>query len=199
MSWYYNYFLAYEEEDGKLYPYAPFDANGRLMDVLSKSRSFASHMHETFWELPKEKMSDELIKRFTYETYTGEEELDRVKYLKLSELPHGDMFKQGYVPRIIVEAYENNRTDVIDGVITQATYIGMLEAELKGLHPTQTYYDDWGESMEFSASDYMFYRWVDSTDENYEAWLIRMAADTFNYGHDKYISEDNVYVIETEG
>ena len=86
MSWYYNYFLAYEEEDGKLYPYAPFDANGRLMDVLSKSRSFASHMHETFWELPKGKMSDELIKRFTYETYTGEEELDRVKYLKLSVL-----------------------------------------------------------------------------------------------------------------
>ena len=49
MSYYYNYYLGYVK-DGRVFSLGPFDYSGKLKALLSRSRSFASDLHDRFLE-----------------------------------------------------------------------------------------------------------------------------------------------------
>ena len=69
MSWYYDYYICRKsKDDGKIYPFGPFDYNGKFFPALSKSRSFTSDLHEYFRDIctsnERKQISEELIKKF---------------------------------------------------------------------------------------------------------------------------------------
>lgn len=104
MSYYYNYYLGYKK-DGKIFPLGPYNHRGTLMSAISRSRSFASDLHEEFRRISEDEVSDELRKQFEYENYKGEKEIN-VKKLMLSELPAESYIKSGYFLIEDVEQYE---------------------------------------------------------------------------------------------
>ena len=68
MSYYYNYYVGYKK-DGKIYPWGPYNANGKLEPMVSRSRSFASDLHEEFYAVSDKEVSEELRKEFEYEDW----------------------------------------------------------------------------------------------------------------------------------
>ena len=68
MSYYYSYYAGYKY-DGKIYPLGPFNCFGKLRAIVEKSRSFASDLHNDFYDVPDDAASDELRERFEYEDW----------------------------------------------------------------------------------------------------------------------------------
>ena len=95
MSYYYSYYLGYEK-DGLLYPLGPYDCEGKLCSVLTRSRSFASNLHELFDPVSSSIASEEFRKRFENEDYKGERGYAGVSYLPVGDLPCGDLITRGY-------------------------------------------------------------------------------------------------------
>ena len=61
MSYYYNYYVGQRnKETGKFTTVAPYDADGKPMCLLWKSRSYASDLHEDFTPIFSKKMEDKL-------------------------------------------------------------------------------------------------------------------------------------------
>ena len=84
MSYYYTYYLGYERE-GKIYPLGPYDCFGKLRDVVNRSRSFASDLHERFWPVKEEEISDELRKEFEYTDWEGKKTVEyKIQQVKVS-------------------------------------------------------------------------------------------------------------------
>ena len=81
MSYYYNYTIGYMTADKKVYPFGPYNSNSKLKDVVSKSASFASDLHEAFWPVNDDMMTDELKKDFEYESRYDEMEMPDIRYL----------------------------------------------------------------------------------------------------------------------
>lgn len=204
MSYYYNYFLGYRnKEDGLFYPLGPYDMNGNLHDVFSKSRSFASDLHKRFYMIPKDKFSDALRKEYTYEGYTltDEEELADVRYLPVSELPTGSYLKKGYFLIDDIKQYEKNDGDSWDlfyDYIPVTIYAQMMKNELTFGKP-KNIYDCEGEEIDVhSCSEYAFYMYPDYNSEEYESFLLREAIEMYEFGVDELRNADLV-ILETEG
>ena len=108
MSWYYSYYICRKDtEDGKLYPFGPFDYKGNYYDVLCKSRSSASNLYERFYDIrsteERHMISKELLKAIhsglSDEDYTEFYEGRREffwSYLQYNEMPKGEYLKKGY-------------------------------------------------------------------------------------------------------
>lgn len=171
MSYYYNYYLGYKY-DGKIYALGPFDNTGNLHAILSKSRSFASNLHEEFRKIHEDEISDDIRKHFEYrDDYTGKNIVD-IKVLPIKDLPSGDIIKRGYVLIKDVEAYENGEDDVFYGVLSPTVYAAKADNE-RTFGKNQELTDEYGGKYhEPNASEYMYYAWVDRNSVEYESFLI---------------------------
>lgn len=200
MSYYYNYYCGIIDKNGKIKPYGPYDANGKLHCILSRSRSFASNLYEDFCMVKEEQVTDELRKEFEYENYNGEQKCE-VKYLPIKELPNGSYLKSGYFLVGDIKDWEA-QPDVInfDGfynMISPAIYAEKLKTQfIFGENTTKV--DEDGEIIgEPNASDYMFYCIPDYGSAEYEADVIRQTC----YMLDEYELPEacKLVVLETEG
>lgn len=199
MSYYYDYYVGYEK-DGKIYPWGPFDANGNIRPVISRSSSYASDLHEDFYHIKEEQVSDELRSKFESTDWNGNRVVD-VKYLPYADLPSGTFVKSGYYLIKDVQAYEDDEDGYFDGFydkLSPQIYVAKMENELKfGKNPIQK--DEFGnEYSEPNASDYMYYAYPDYNCKEYEVFAIRDAVEMLQSY--RMENEGIKYVIlETEG
>lgn len=198
MSYYYQYYIGYEE-NGKLYPYGPFDCQGKIKPVVCKSRSFASNLYTNFWVVKEEQITDELRNFFEYEDWNGNKKVE-MKYLPLGEMPNGDYIKKGYFLIDDVQAWEQGGDDeLFYHMITPLIYAEKLKKEV-AFGKNQPQKDEDGiECIEPNASDYMYYAVPQYESEEYESWLIKEAANML-YDYD-FFRDDNrkIVILETEG
>ena len=199
MSYYYNYYVGYKSE-GKVYPLGPYNSFGELKDAISKSRSFASNLHEEFYPVKEEDVSYELRKEFEYENWNGDKVLE-VKMLPINELPTGSYIKKGYFLIDDVQQYEASEYRYFDGFydyISPAVYASMAQNEMQFGKPErrQDDYDEWYYPK--SASDYMYYAFPDYESKEYEAEIIRSVAHMM--GEEVNLPKGAVLLaLETEG
>lgn len=180
MSWYYTYYVGFERE-GKIYPLGPYNVEGKLCSVISKSRSFASDLHNRFYDISKEMVSEEFKNEFLKYAEGDEEEelrdLSLLSYLPISELPTGDYIKRGYFLIEEVEDYESDSDDAyMSPPISPTVYAKKMEKEFR-FGPNKPEKDEYGnEYTEPNASDYTYYAYPDYNSEEYESEKIRNAA-----------------------
>ena len=198
MSYYYSYYLGYEK-DGKIYPFAPYDCFGHFKPVIECSRSFASELHNRFSVIPKEQYSDELTKQFEYKTWNGETEVEEVKICKLDDLPTGSYIKRGYFLIEDVKKYErdNNPEDLFYDYLTPTVYAAMAANEVQFGKPQPRKNDFDEEYTPHTASDYMYYAYIDYHCEEYEAYVLHRESTIYDYGC--LPADANIVIIMTEG
>ena len=131
MGYYYDYYLGYQK-DGKIYPWGPYTAAGKIKPVFYRSRSFASDLHERFRPVAEDEISDELRADFEYEDWQGDKRID-VKVLPAGELPGGSFIKTGYFLIDEVKSYEagDGWWDDFTTPLSPQIYAALLDKELK--------------------------------------------------------------------
>ena len=199
MAYYYNYTIGYEH-DGKIYPFGPYDAKGKIMDVVSRSKSFASDLYEWFHPVKDSQISDELRKQFERKNWNGDAVVD-VKYLPLTDLPSGSYIKKGYFLIDDVKRYQEGECleDIFYDRLSPEVYSAMLQNECMGLKPAPRK-DCEGEEIEVhSASEYMYFAYPDYHCREYEAFLIKFAASFLSDHHCDLDAGDSLVVLETQG
>lgn len=199
MSYYYNYYIGYESDDGKIYPLGPYDCFGNLREAVCRSRSFASNLHHYFYDVPEEKESEDLRKKFTFKNWHDEDVCD-VKYLYIDELPSDDYIRKGYFLVDDVIQYERDPND-FDGFyehITPTVYAALLQKEVQfGCNKPRV--NEYGEEVvEHNASDYMYYAYPDYDSENYESFMIKQVAYMLEAYH-SLPKGAKLVALETEG
>ena len=201
MSYYYNYYIGYMHE-GKIYPLGPYNCKGKLKTALSNSRSFASDLHELFNCVQDDQISDELRKEFTWEDYSGEENMQTVKYLEVSEMPAGSFIKTGYFLIEDVERYEAGDypdPDILWDRLSPTVYAAMAQNEKAFGRPPQRFDED-GDLIEtHSASDYMYYAYPDLHSREYEAAYLRNLAVEIGEYDSELPKGYRLVILETEG
>lgn len=157
MSYYYNYYIGFRAPDAdkksksgfKFFALGPFDYNGCLMNVLSRSRNGSSDLHNDFYVLDAHEMSDQLKKAYlttcdddpkTWDIskYDDDYFQKEMRWLPLSSLPKGEYLKSGYYLISDVSRYEeekdrNGYVYDFDGFherITPVVYAAKLQAEI---------------------------------------------------------------------
>lgn len=204
MSYYYNYYIGYKYE-GKFYPLGPYNCFGELVEVICRSRNWASDLHNNFYYVPEDAISDELREEFQEEDWNGNLTVP-VKYLELDKLPKSNFIRRGYFLIEDVRKYEKSLEEGreefdFDGFydcITPTVYASMLEHEIKFGKP-EPKYDDCGDLYyPKSASDYMYYAYPDYSSEEYEVFIIREMAEKLN-SWSKLPNGAVLVALETEG
>lgn len=194
MSYYYNYYLGYKKNN-KIYPLGPYDFDGNFIPVISKSRTYASDLHQIFDNLFEYEISDELRKEFKYENY---EKITSIKYLNVKDLPTESYITQGYFLIKDVEAYNKNMNfEGFYDIISPEIYAVKLQHEILFGKNQPIKNDEGYEYIEPNASDYMYYMYPDYDSKEYESFLLK----TYLAPYQNYIYNDEIeYVIlETEG
>lgn len=184
MSYYYNYYLGYEK-DGKIYPLGPFDSTGSLFSVLWKSRSFASNLHDEFINLPEEKISDELRKHFEYEDYSGKKFIS-LRYLLADDLPEGDGIQRGFCLQSDIENYLGDNCDfgieeLAYNMLSSEQYALKAKHELSHGVPKPQKDCEGEEFPVYSCRDYEYFSFFNPNSEEYEASVIRLAFNMFEF------------------
>ena len=203
MSWYYTYYVGFERE-GKIYPFGPYTVEGKLRPVISRSRSFASDLHNRFYDISKEKVSEEFRNEFLKYSEGDEEELrdlSLLSYLPIDELPKGDYIKRGYFLTDEVEKYEEDPSNAyMTPPISPVVYAKKMEKEFR-FGPNKPKKDEFGdEHIEPNASDYTYYAYPDYECEEYEAERIRnVAYSLYNYDYNFDKSGAKLVVILSQG
>lgn len=205
MSYYYTYYLGYQK-DGKIYPLGPYDCDGKLGHIFSHSRSFASDLHEEFYPIPVEQVSEELDKEFSYTDYKDEKTFD-VKMLPFEKLPSSDFIKRGYCRSAVVQDYLRNYDDDMWSATEDVKYEMVDDAEfaVKALQelkqgPPKPEKDEFGEIIPvYSCSEYMYFCFPDWYSVAYETWMIRQAAEMFEYSKRIEYDMKRIVVLLTEG
>ena len=201
MSYYYNYYIGYKH-NGKIYPLGPYDCNGKLKDVVSRSRSFASDLHESFDFVDENMISDELRKEFEYEDWNGNKKVD-VKYLPLKELPYGDFISKGYFLIDSVREYEKGEDDFENDLeydkVDPVVYAAMVKNEIVFGKPSPKKDIEGGEMEVHGASDYMYYAYPNYSGKEYEAFVIRQVAEMLGEFNRNLPEGYEVVILETEG
>lgn len=198
MSYYYNYYIGYKFDD-KIYPFGNYNSKGHIVDVLSRSKSFASDLHNRFYCVKKEMYSEELIKDFQY-YYEDDSELNLgLKYLPINELPTGSYIKKGYFLLEDIERYEkeNDAWDIFYDYLDPITYNRYLDNEFRFGKPVELEDAD-GEKYTRSMANYAFYAYPDYSSEEYESWFLREVASNYEYDRDLPKGAELV-ILETEG
>lgn len=193
MSYYYNYYIGYKK-DGKIYPWGPYTADGKLRPVISRSRSFASDLHDYFRYASGEEMSDELCKEFEYEDWNGNKRIE-VKYIQENELPNDDFIRKGYFLIDDVKAYKGDFYYDFNDPISPEIYAAKLQHELT-FGKNQPIKDCEGyEYTEPNASDYMYYAYPDTSKKEYESFILKQMLEALR----TYTDDVEFVVLETEG
>lgn len=198
MSYYYNYYIGYRTPDGKIYPLGPFDANGVIHPALCRSRSYASALHHDFSCIPEEDVTNELRKALGYieSSHKDNIQFDGGKWLTISDLPNGSFIKDGYF--LIEDVMRYNRTGEADfcDCISKEVYAAKLQNEIT-FGPPLPETDEFGQDVTpNSCRDYMYFAYPNTESEEYEACVIKLAAETFEFAVPKGAT---MVVIETEG
>jgi hypothetical protein len=143
---------------------------------------------------------DELRKDYEYETYEGEKEMPRLKYLRVSELPKESYIKKGYFlirDVVLYEEGDGDSDELFYDRISPSVYAGMMKNEITFGKPADEY-DAEGEKIErHSAGDYMYYAYPNYFSKEYEAEMLRVTAGML----DEYDlpKGSELVVIEDEG
>ena len=193
MSYYYNYYIGHQGKDGLFYPVGPFTADGKLLPVLSRSRNFASDLHDWFAKIPDEKISDELRKHFSYD-WNGETETSTIKYIYANELPKGSYIKDGYflIDDVVTYKEEHDSWDLFYDRIDPEVYAARMQNEIVyGQPKPREDEDDCGHS----ASDYMYFAYPEYSSAEYEAAVLRQFIDVYEYR----IQAGRFVILEDEG
>lgn len=199
MSYYYNYAIGYIHE-GKLYPLGPYtrksDGTYDLKYVISRSRSFASNLHEQFWELAPAMYSNALLEEFPKESYCN------LRYLDASKLPTGPYIKSGYFLIEDVRRYELmngfDTQDLFYDSVSPTIYSQLLQNELMFGKPDLEKDCAGEEYRPKTASDYMYYAYPDYYSPEYEAEVLRQAIDAID-DYATIPSEARFAIILSEG
>lgn len=198
MSYYYNYYIGYRK-DGKFYPWGPYNRFGKIVPALSKSRSFASPLHNYFVPIQDKDVSDELRAQFEYTDWQDRKRVD-VKYLDVNRLPIDDYIKRGYFLIKEVQNYDSNFDwfDEFTTPLTPEVYAAKVQHELT-FGKNQPQKDDEGfEYTEPNASDYMYFAYPDYNSQEYEAAYIHQVADSL-WSYDLEQDGAEFVILETEG
>jgi len=198
MSYYYDYYIGYKSGD-KMYPFGPYNSLGELKAVISRSRRFASDLHNEFYPIDDNEVSDELREVFEYEDWNGNRVVN-VKVLAIDELPKGSYIKKGYFLNEDVQRYEDLGID-FDGFydsVSPVIYASMAQNEARFGKPDRRKndYDEW--YYPHSASDYMYYAYPDYESKEYEAEVIRTVAYMLN-DYTELPKDARLFALETEG
>jgi len=192
MATYYDYYLGYTK-DNKIYPLGLYNAEGKMVPVISDSQSFASDLYELFDEVQNEQFSDELKKEFSYTVYSSDRVLEQVRYLKISDLPTGSCIKSGYFLISDIDKYESRKDDddfderdLFYEHLTPVAYSAKAMNELKFGKPTPELDCEGEEFPVYSAGDYAFYAYPDYYSKEYDALLIARVAKNFKFYDDKH-------------
>ena len=209
MSWYYSYYICRKDkENGKLYPFGPFDYKGDYFEVLEKSRSFASELHENFYDIRSAEdrlmISEELLQAIhgglsdeDYKEFYEGGGYYCWSYLPYKELPNEDYIKKGYCLIEDIAGYEDE-DGYFEGFydwLTPEIYAKKLDNELKFGAPKPEK-DKFGEEYTpHSMREYSFYRWIDYESPEYEAHVIREAFEIMRQGN----REEDIFIILVQG
>ena len=176
MSYYYCYTIGIMDKEDKIKPFGPYDANGNLKYVIEKSRNFASDLHEDFYEIKEEQITDELRKQFSYKEWDGKE-IFKVKYLPIENLTIKSYLKKGYFLIDDVQVWEQGGDDsLFCNMITPEVYAEKMRNELT-FGKNQPREDEYGNKYtEPNASDYMYYAAIDYNSKEYEVEQLRNVA-----------------------
>lgn len=212
MSYYFNYYLAKRPTaGGKVSLCGPYRADGKPCCVLSRSRSYASDLHEEFRRLPSENCEQPLLDAFSWESpVTGERTFEDLKWLPMSALGGAEPFRSGYVLvdellRVDEDALADADWDPFAHVLAPSQYAAFCQSAYSpNGRPLRIEYEDAlaGELAHKDAwpSDYVRHSWVVRRSREYEAWLIRSFADELRDDLYAELGRDHeLVVIETEG
>ena len=208
MSYYYAYRIGYLDEDGKAHPFMPFTVNHDWVDIINRSRSYASDLHEIFIPISEEMVSDDL-KLYIAADYDERNENDKraarqyVRWCYLKDLPSGDYIKRGYFLIEDVMRYnadpDRDCVDYFFDVLSPAEYATRLENYMKFGDDEKK--DEDGGIIRHSIKDYMYYAYPDYSSAEYEASQIRDVANSycFNCFCDNPSKENSLIVFDFEG
>lgn len=211
MSWYYNYYIGIQDKDTKkIDVFAPFDSLGKLHYIFSKSRSFASDLHEDFYPV-NDLLTEDAIRKFwrsdlDLETKIEEDDVAWIKrytsYLPYNELPSGDYLKKGYFLLDDILAYEEDEND-FDGFweyLTPTAFNFKLQSEMKYGVPTPKKDIEGYEIPVHSCSEYGYYVYPDYQSKEYECHLIIEAVDMVApWGLPDELNNKEIVIICTQG
>ena len=196
MSYYYNYSIGIKTKDDKIYPLGPFNADGKVLDVIINSRSYEPEkLHEDFITVSDNQKTPELIK-----AYPDEDLL----YLPIRELPKGDGLRSGYFLISDVMAYKadpNNMENLFYDWMDAETYLSRAANEER-FGPPLTKKDEEGYDItRKSCRDYMPFAYIDINSAEYMAEKIRFAASMYNDWDltNKFGADYTIVVLLTEG
>lgn len=198
MSYYYNYYIGYKTTDGMIYPLGPFDMNGVMHSALTKSRSFASDLHNDFYCIAEKDVSDKLINTLGYARQEGEEKaFENGKFLPLNELPNGSFIKDGYFLIEDVMYYNETGEAEFCDCIPKEVYAAKLQNEI-ALGPPLPETDEFDQDVTpKSCRDYMYFAYPDVNSREYESWVIRNAIEMLEFSDRP--KDSILVIIETEG
>jgi len=185
MAEYHFYYIGWMDKDQKIRPLGIYDCNGKLHPVISKTRSFMSDLYEDFYYVPDEMITDELRKEFTYKDYEDNEQLEKLRYLPLSQLGSGDFIKTGYFLINDVEAYHNGAStdDIFYEKLSPEAYAAKLQTEISIPHVKKSSEDDDEDDASYgwerSAADFMYFAYPDYLSREYEVHQLRDVAEMY--------------------
>ena len=187
MSTCYTYYIGYWDKDGKIYPLGPYNYFKNLCPILSRSSSFTSDLYKDFRYIERSAASDKLKEEFPYEFENNNDKYISMKMLEVDNLPDDYFIKNGYFLIEDVKRYERGNWEIGDGLFEESVspivYVNMLNNEL--LLGTQLgVIDLFSEEEEepapqHTARDYMYYAFPDFYSKEYESYLLKNAAESF--------------------
>ena len=198
MSYYYEYYAAIQDKETKMvFPLGPYDCNGKLKAIIERSRSFASNLHDDFYVLPNEKISEELHKEFDYEEYDGTK-ICNIKYLPINELPTDSYIIKGYFLIEDLQNWEHDGDDTLFYNVIKPEYYAELMRNEIIFGKNQPEKDIEGyEYNKPSASDYIYSAIANYNSKEYEGEMIRQVATMlFDY---ELSQKYELIIIEVEG
>lgn len=198
MSWYFSYFIGIKRDDGKIYPLGVYDANGKILPAVWKSRSFASDLWRKFRHVGDEEISDELKEEF------GEYIEERFfTVLPYKELGSDDFVKDGYFLISEVNEYLLKKDgawfeEIFTDCLTPTAYAGKRSAEFGNIEDlAKANANEEGPTYWRPYTEYMYFAYPAYESEEYETFLIKRACDMLE-DYDTNRTED-MYIMLTQG
>ena len=203
LSWYVNFYVAYQTSDGMIYPYGPFDYSGDYKCIHWTSRSFTTDLKDSFDTVKKEQVSKELIDAIYNSEIDDDYELSMYWGIcPLENLPSGDFIKSNYYLIDDIEKYQKDKhaEDLFYDSLDPITYNLKSQNELKFGKPTETT-DEWGDKYTpYSCADYAFFTYADYDCKEYEAHKIRIIVYSMYDSYKESIPKDaKIVIFKTEG
>lgn len=185
MSWYYSYYIGYKK-NGKFYPLAPYDCNHNFYPILEKSRSFSSDLHNFFYKVEKDEISEELKEIFGNDCFS--ECLISFLPLKEARATCGPWIKTGYCLYDDVQDYLRDHFSIDD------LKYNMLSPEQFAVKMQKELCSGQSEDEEHSYKDYIYFSFPDFECKEYEIFMILNQIDNIDFE-----DSDNIVILLFEG